>query len=147
MRKGFTLVELLVVVAIIGILVVAMVALINPLKRIQDARLAALQSQVSSVGSQMNNCINYYDSASSTFNGYNKCNGFTKLTSAATPGGPFLKGTPTGGGWTFQDSSSAPISDGCVYDFAVIGDQTIYVQYESLGNAVKTYYDLVPGCP
>lgn len=147
MERGFTLVELLVVIMIIGILVVATTALINPLKRVQDARVAALQSQVSSAGSQMNNCINYYDSGGATFNGYGKCSDFNKLTSASTPGGPFLKSIPAGANWTFQDSQSAPFYDGCIYNFAEIAGRNIYVQYSSLANSVNTYYDTAPTCP
>ena len=55
--KGFTLVELLIVIAIIAILVLIVIVAINPLQRIHDASDQAAGSDVRSVASAVEGCI------------------------------------------------------------------------------------------
>lgn len=145
-QAGFTLVELLIVVAIIGILVVAVTLTLNPTKRIRDAQTASLQASVSSAGSEFNLCMNYYNSTTASQNGYANCDSFSKLTSSATPGGPYLKSAPPESGWVFQLSSGGGSTDGCLYNWVTVASVPIYVQYESISNLVKTY-DAAPSCP
>ncbi len=54
MRKGFTLIELLVVIAVLGVLAAGVFVVINPLKRIQQAQNAQLQTTFAEMYGRIN---------------------------------------------------------------------------------------------
>lgn len=136
LKKAFTLIELLISVAIIAIIVVAVTIALNPTQRLIDAQTANVRAQVAAIGSALDICMSHYNSATGTTNGYTNCNSPALLSAATTPGGPFLKTSPTGV-WTFQASATPPTNlNGCVYTTASIGGSTVYVQYRSTDNSV-----------
>lgn len=55
-NKGFTLIEMLLVIVIVGILMGAVVVGVNPVKRINDAKDAVVKSNVGTVGSAIEAC-------------------------------------------------------------------------------------------
>ncbi|OGY23414.1 MAG: hypothetical protein A2172_04260 [Candidatus Woykebacteria bacterium RBG_13_40_15] len=56
-QKGFTLVELLIVIAIIAILVVIVIIAINPIERLNDARDRTAASNVRATGTLIATCV------------------------------------------------------------------------------------------
>ncbi|MDP2586078.1 MAG: prepilin-type N-terminal cleavage/methylation domain-containing protein [Candidatus Levybacteria bacterium] len=62
-QKGFTLIEILVVIAIIGVLAAVTLTAINPLKRIQQANDAGVKSDIAQIAQAMQA---YYTSSSTT---------------------------------------------------------------------------------
>lgn len=153
LKKAFTLIELLIVVAIIGIIVVGVAIALNPTQRIIDAQTANLRAQVATVGAAFDICMNYVNPPSQATNGYALCSSIAHLTSAGgagePAGGPFLKTTPTGT-WTFQTSATAPTNlNGCVNSTASVGGNTVYAQFQSATNAVTAppLPTAVPACP
>lgn len=54
MKKGFTLVELLIVIAVLGVLAAGVVAAVNPLKRINQANDTKVKNDVGTIALAMN---------------------------------------------------------------------------------------------
>lgn len=54
-NKGFTLVELLIVIAVIGVLAAVILAVINPLRQLENARNAARKSDLRQLASALQN--------------------------------------------------------------------------------------------
>lgn len=149
LKEAFTLIELLISVALIAIVVVTVVAALNPTQRIIDAQTASIRAQVAAIGSALDICMNHYNSATGTTNGYTNCNSPALLSAATTPGGPFLKTSPTGV-WTFQASATPPTNlNGCVYTSVSIGGNTVYAQYRSADHSVTLppLPTAAPTCP
>ena len=96
--KGFTLVELLIVIAIIAILVLIVIVAINPLQRIHDATDQQASSDVRSVASAVEGCIARNDGIEAN------CNDVAELTLAEGAGGA------VGGVWIRNFPASVIIS-------------------------------------
>ena len=92
--KGFTLVELLVVIAIIAILVLIVIVAINPAERINDARDKAAESDVRSTASAMEACLAWVDPITNVQNTVANCDAAGLI--AATNGGPWVRSVPAG---------------------------------------------------
>ena len=90
-QKAFTLIELLIVIAIIGILVTIVVIAINPVKLIQDSRDSKTRSDMQQIKASMqlfyNDCKNYRDgplpAAGTVWNGNGDTAGGVALTCSA----------------------------------------------------------------
>lgn len=95
-RNGFTLVELLVVVAIVGVLLGVVVLALNPAERLNEAAEAKARSDVQQIAAAMEICIAHKDYASET-----NCNTWAKLY-----GGGFVQASAAPSGVT--------IGTGCV---------------------------------
>lgn len=149
LKKAFTLIELLISVALIAIIVVAVVVALNPTQRIIDAQTANVRAQVAAIGSALDICMNHYNSVTSTTNGFASCNSVVLLSTSTTPGGPFLKTSPSGT-WAFQASATPPTNlNGCVYTSVSIGGNTVYAQYRSADYSVTLppLPTAAPTCP
>ena len=92
---GFTLVELLVVIAVISILVLIVVITIDPQRRTHEAGDRAAQSNVRLVASVIEACL--ARNASSNTNGARECdnNPLGEFTQAVN-GGPWIRELPGG---------------------------------------------------
>jgi type IV pilus assembly protein PilA len=88
--KGFTLVELLIVIAIIAILVLIVIIAINPIQRIQDATDRTATSNVRSVATAVEGCLTNPTNAQN----FQNCDDETALTSTSTAGGPWVREWP-----------------------------------------------------
>jgi len=82
--RGFTLVELLIVIAIIAILVLLVIIALDPLERIRDANDRNAQNGVRQAGSAVMTCI-------------------TKELSKTPPGNPYDGTTCNAPGWMQQE--------------------------------------------
>jgi prepilin-type N-terminal cleavage/methylation domain-containing protein len=84
--RGFTLVELLIVIAIIAILVLIVIVAINPIQRIHDANDSRASSAVRQVATAVEGCLTQNNED------FSKCNSSTKLTTdTATVGNPWVR--------------------------------------------------------
>lgn len=88
--RGFTLVELLIVIAIIAILVLIVIIAINPIQRIQDATDRTAESNVRSVATAVEGCLTNRDNAVD----FGNCDDQAALESASTPGGVWIREWP-----------------------------------------------------
>ncbi|MEX0621596.1 MAG: prepilin-type N-terminal cleavage/methylation domain-containing protein [Candidatus Woykebacteria bacterium] len=88
--KGFTLVELLIVIAIIAILVLIVIIAINPIQRIQDATDRTAESNVRAVATAVEGCLTNRDNSVE----FRNCDDEAALISSATPGGPWIRQWP-----------------------------------------------------
>lgn len=95
-QKGFTLVELLIVIAIIAILVVIVIIAINPVQRIRDANDRRAASNVRSVATAIEGCLSRNDEA---FASCQTVGALTNAEGAGTPagavGGPWVRDAAT----------------------------------------------------
>ena len=96
--KGFTLIELIVTVAIIGILAAGALAAINPKARIDEANEATAKRNVLNVGSAMEACF------AKNQGDWTKCDSWTELQT-----GNFIRNTMT----SVAIGSTATTTDDC----------------------------------
>lgn len=96
MRKGFTLIEMLVTVALIAIVSGAIIIGINPTQRIRDAQDARAKQDVRSVAAAVEACLAYASTTGAT-NDPSTCYTAAQLYSGAN-GAPFTRSStfPTG---------------------------------------------------
>lgn len=143
--RGFTLIELVIVIAVVSIITVAVTTALNPIKRITDAQDASIRSQAAAVGQSLDICMGYFDLTGGTQNGYNACSSIIKLTATQSnggaPGGPWLKSTPSGN-WGFLSSVSGGGLNGCVYTSTSIGLTLTYYIFQSTNSSVITKLSL-----
>lgn len=92
--RGFTLVELLIVIAIIAILVLIVIVAINPIQRIHDTNDRRAESDVKSVAQVVEGCLAYTEPTTGITNTVAQCDSAGDLTAAATPGGPWSRNVP-----------------------------------------------------
>ena len=111
MKKGFTLIEMLVVIAIIAIVSGVVIVGINPAKRIADAQDSKARQDVRSVASAIEACLSWADpspaAGNASTNFVQACGlaGGGQLTvtpaagcvptAAVACGGPFARAVPT----------------------------------------------------
>lgn len=153
MKRGFTLIGFLVVIAVIGVIVVVLLLGLNPGKRVSDAQARGITSQTSALGSVYELCLGYVNVASTPAvqNTPADCglrdavnDVITTVLSAATPppaGGPFLRFAPTG---TFRlTPGTAANPNGCI-----LGIRGAYwAVFESSNNRVTSGSSGSPVCP
>lgn len=138
--KAFTLVELLVVVAIICVMIVATVILIDPAKQIGRAKDSKAQQDVRSTATSVSACLSYADQLTGSFNSFSNCDSIAELSGTCSggctnaAGSPFMKIIPSG---VVQFSST--ISDVCVSE---MGNTAYWKFTSSIG---KVYSD-ASGC-
>lgn len=103
--RGFTLIEMLVTIAIIAIVSGVIIVGISPQKRIQDAQDSRARQDVRSVASAVEACLSYTDATSGQTNLAQACSSGANLSSTSptpcTPsstqvcGAPFARTVPT----------------------------------------------------
>jgi len=135
-QKGFTLIELLVVIAILGILAAVLVTAINPAAKINQAKDAALKSDISGIGNAMQS---YYTNSGTTGTPY-----YPAVVADLVPGE--LKSEPKIGGTTSYTVTLKPA--GCTTagktctDIAVSAASNVtsgsYICWDSTNAALKT---------
>ncbi|MCL5004071.1 MAG: type II secretion system GspH family protein [Patescibacteria group bacterium] len=96
--RGFTLIEMLVTIAIIVIVSGALIVGINPTKRLQDAQDARAKQDVRAIASAVESCMSYVNPATNTANSNDpntNCSPGSKLApGSTTPGSPFTRAAP-----------------------------------------------------
>ncbi len=131
-QRGFTLVELLVVVAIISLLAVAVIVAINPAARLRDAKTAAAKRDVKVVAEAIERCITEYLVANVTAT--TEAAAITACTQAElgiTVGtGQALNWAAAGASVCFSSEAWALVSGAWV---------TRYVKYEHTSGGATTY--------
>lgn len=99
LSSGFTLIEMLVTIAIIAIVSGVIIVGINPAKRIQDAQDSRARQDVRSMASAIEACLSYADPVSGATNLPSACQGpetTCGVLATTTPlGGPFARAVPT----------------------------------------------------
>lgn len=83
--RGFTLVELLIVIAIIAILVLIVIIALNPLQRIHDANDSRASNSVRSVAIAIEGCLTRNNLVAA------RCNSLALLNDPATEGAPWVR--------------------------------------------------------
>ena len=96
--RGFTLIEMLVTIAIIAIVSGVIIVGISPQKRIQDAQDSRARQDVRSVASAVEACLSYTDATSGQTNTVPACASGTNLASTSvspcTPSATVICGAP-----------------------------------------------------
>lgn len=119
--RGFTLIEVLIVIGLIAILAAVTVIALSPAKNYQDARNAERRSEVS----QIMNAINQFALESSNAAGFT-----TLLTSVATCGG------------TNTNIITSPGAGLAVYTYVVPSQIAEIPSDPSSGNSLDTGYEI-----
>lgn len=124
---GFTLVELLVVVALISLLAVAVIVAVNPAQRLRDTKTAAAKRDVKVVAEAIERCITEYlvDNTSATE--------ATALAACDTVGDLGISTLATG-----QALNSSATS---VCFSSLTGTAAVYVKYTHSSAGVTSYVE------
>lgn len=143
MRKGFTLIELIVTVALISIIALSVIVAINPAKRVADAQDSRAQSDARGVGVVIESCLAYVDSTGAGNSAADCSTNALLITSTPPPkGGPFMRATISS--VTLTTSGSIV----CVYaKGSGSGATTHWFQYStSTGSVTKITQAAAPSC-
>jgi prepilin-type N-terminal cleavage/methylation domain-containing protein len=126
-QKGFTLVELLVVIGVLGVLAAAVLTAIDPLEQMARGRDAGRKSTVSQLG---NAAQAYYTSRDATFPTANA----TWITTLVNNGD--IKTAPAGVAGNNCTTNAQPATNGWCYNVAG-GEAVIFVRAESDAEITK----------
>ena len=90
-RCGFSVIELVVTIALVAIISAAVIVGIAPAKRISDARDSKARQDVHEVASSVETCLAYTDPTTGAGNLADYCGVSANLTSSLQ-GGPYIRG-------------------------------------------------------
>lgn len=133
MKKGFTLIELIIVIAIVGVLAAVILAVINPIEQLAKSRDAGRRSSVSQLGKAMeayfaNSPTGLYPATSATWQ-----------TSLIGPNGTKdIKGAltaPSGASWSCPAANAE--TGYCYATLASSTDAVIWTPAESASEKAK----------
>lgn len=141
--KGFTLIEMLVTIAIIAIVSGVIIVGISPQKRIQDAQDSRARQDVRSVASAVEACLSYTDATSGQTNTVAACASSANLASTSispcTPsatvvcGAPFARTIPS----PVTVANSVSPAYVCVYEIGAPGATWYYSTATGKVDSVK----------
>lgn len=140
--QGFTLIEMLVTIAIIAIVSGAIIVGIAPQKRIQDSQDSKAKQDVRAVASAVEACLSYADSTGAT-NVTTDCDTGPELvsTSGTPKGGPFARAVST---VTFLTTAGNPLTI-CFYEQGSTSPVNYWYYKTSTGSVTSS--NTIPTCP
>lgn len=92
LRTGFTIIEMVVTIAVMGIIAAVVIVNIAPVQRISDARDSKAKQDVRQAASAVEACLSYTDPNSGVGNAADFC-GVAGNLNSALQGGPFVRGS------------------------------------------------------